>query len=189
MFLFAIAVAEDPNRTHASLFSRLHRFLSCPLHEKSRSLYARWRKHFPSIPFPVWLPFGAWFIARNDYLGSTFTSDAFERAERAFIQRYLKPGMTVLDIGAHHGLYTLLAARQVTAQGRVYSFEPSPREQKALRLNLRLNRCKNVSIQPLALGSQETTSNLYVVDAFNTGCNSLRPPEVTEQTSCTPVRI
>lgn len=144
---------------------------------------------FPSTPFPVLLPFGAWFIARGDYLGSTLTADAFEVAERAFLRRFLQPGMTVLDVGAHHGFYTLLAARQVTAQGRVYSFEPSPREQKAIRLNLRLNRCKNVSIEPFALGSEEASADLYVVNEFNTGCNSLRPPEVTEQTSRARVRI
>jgi FkbM family methyltransferase len=190
MFLLPIVMAEGPTTlSRESLLFRLRRFLSRPLHEKSRSVYARWRKLFPTFPFPVRLPFGVWFVARNDYLGSTFTADGFERAERVFMQRYIKPGMIVLDIGAHHGLYTLLAAQQVGAKGCVHSFEPSPREQKALKLNLRLNRCKNVTLQPFALGSEETTSDLYVVNDFNTGCNSLRPPDVQESTSKVTVRV
>ena len=168
---------------------RYWRFLQKPLYQKSGSLYARCRKIFPSAPLPVHLPFGAWLIARSDYLGSMLTCDTFEPSERAFLQRFLQPGMTVLDIGAHHGLYTLLAARQVGAHGSVYSFEPSPRERKALRLNLWLNRCGNVTIEPFALGNVETSSDLYVVEGFNTGCNSLRPPNIPEQTSTIAVSV
>lgn len=166
-----------------SVFLRLRRFLSRPFPEKSRSIYARWKKLFPNTPFPVRLPFGAWFIARGDYFASTLTADAFELAERSFLQRFLQPGMTVLDIGAHHGLYSLLAATQVGEHGSVYSFEPSPREQKALKLNLRLNRFRNVKIQTFALGKEEASADLYVVNEFNTGCNSLRPPDVQHSTS------
>jgi FkbM family methyltransferase len=97
--------------------------------------------------------------------------------------------MTVLDIGAHQGLYTLLASRCVRPSGHVFSFEPSPRERRALRLNLAMNFCSNVSVQPLALGSQETTADLYVVDEYNTGYNSLRPPNVPQPTSAVPVRV
>lgn len=170
-------------------FNRIGRFLSRPLHEKSRSIYARWKKLFPNTPFPVRLPFGAWFIARSDYIGSTLTADVFEVAERNFLHRFLQPGMTVLDIGSHHGLYSLLAATQVGEFGAVYSFEPSPREQKALKLNLRLNRCKNVRVQPFALGNEEASADLYVVKQFNTGCNSLRSPGIQESTSSVRVRV
>jgi FkbM family methyltransferase len=160
----------------------MNRFLEKPFHEQSRSIYARWRKFFPTIPFPVWLPFGAWFMGRNDYLGSTLTFDGFEPFERAFVQRFLQPGMTVLDIGAHHGYYTLLASKLVGSSGKVFAFEPSPRESKALRLNLTLNRSKNVSPQPLALGKDETQADLFVVSKQQTGFNSLRPPSIPNPT-------
>lgn len=171
------------------LLNHVRRFLEKPFHEQSRSLYARWRKLFPAVPFPVRLPFGAWFMGRNDYLGSTLTFDGFEPHERAFVQRFLQPGMTVLDIGAHHGVYTLLASKLVGATGRVFAFEPSPRERNALRLNLFLNRCKNVSPQPLALGNDETQANLYVISDQQTGFNSLRPPSIPDPTTQVEVRV
>jgi FkbM family methyltransferase len=161
--------------------SRFWRFLGKPLHDKSRSLYVRWKRLLPWVPFPIRLPFGAWWIARDDYLGSTLTYDGFERAERAFVQRFLKPGMTVIDIGAHHGYYTLLMSKSVRGSGRVLAFEPSPRERKALLFHTRLNRCKNVTVQKWALGGEERDACLYVVQGLQTGFNSLRPAAISAE--------
>jgi FkbM family methyltransferase len=172
----------------AGVLPRAWRFLHRPLHEQSRSIYGRWKKLFPAVPFPVRLPFGAWFVGRNGYLGSTLTFDGFEPGERAFVQRFLRPGMTVLDIGAHHGFYTILASKLVGSTGKVFAFEPSPRERKALRLNLKLNRRKNVSIQEAALGREESQGTLYVVEQ-QTGINSLRPPAISSATSSVRVRV
>src|SRR4029077_3471160 len=91
--------------------------------------------------------------------------------------------MTVLDIGAHHGFYTMLAARRVGPTGRVISFEPSHRERKRLLVHLRLNHIlDSVSVFPIALGRETAEATLYVVVGRDTGCNSLRPPAVTEST-------
>lgn len=169
--------------------ARIYRFLRKPLHEQSRSFYARWRQVFPNLPAPVRLSYGAWFMGRNDYFGSQLTHDGFETAERAFVQGFLRPGMKVLDVGAHHGLYTLLASKCVGRTGTVVSFEPSARERKALLLNLKLNRTKNVSVESIALGSSNTQSEFYVVNREETGCNSLRPPVTSGTTSTTQVEV
>src|SRR5262249_5859979 len=94
-----------------------------------------------------------------------------------------------LDIGAHQGLYSLLASRRVGPAGRVFFFEPSPRERRALRLNLTINFAGHGSVQALALGSQEGTADPFVVQGSQTGCNSLRPPEVRSSTKPIPVRV
>jgi FkbM family methyltransferase len=137
----------------------------------------RWTRFFWWIPAPVLLPFGAWWIARNDNLGRPVREGRFETSEIAFVGRFLKPGMTVLDLGAHHGLYTLLASKRVGLAGRVIAFEPSPREKKALLLHLKLNRCKNAEVHGLALGAENADADLYLAKGRQSGCNSLRPPE------------
>ena len=38
----------------------------------------------------------------------------------------LTPGMTVMDVGANVGQFTLVAARRVGPSGRVHAFEPTP---------------------------------------------------------------
>lgn len=106
--------------------------------------------------------------------------DNFEQGEQGFLLQFLRPGMTILDIGAHHGLYSLLASKKVSPGGHVIAFEPSPRELRRLRRHLSLNRRRNVQVEPLALGDTEETRELYVVLGQETGCNSLRPPAISE---------
>jgi FkbM family methyltransferase len=178
------------NKTeHTGLLPRAWRFLHKPRPEKARSFHARWVRIFPNIPLPVRLPFGAWWLARNDFIASSLFCGGFEISECSFVESLLRPGMVVLDIGAHNGLYTLLASKCVGPNGRVFAFEPSPRERKALRWNIRLNRCKNVVIEDLALGNGEGEDSLYVVQGHETGCNSLRPPALSGITTAVPVRV
>src|SRR6266850_587073 len=173
----------------SAIWPRAWRFLRKPWHEKSGSFYSRWIRFFPGVPLPVRLPSGAWFLARSDYMGAAVVYGGFELAESAFVGRFIRPGMTVLDIGAHHGFYTLFFSKLVGSSGKVIAFEPSPRERRALRLNVGLNRRKNVVIQGLALGEREGESNLYVVNHYETGCNSLQPPALPDAISIVPVHV
>lgn len=134
------------------------------------------------MPLPVRLPFGAWWLAENDWCGKAILCGGLENAERSLVEHILQPGMTVLDIGAHHGFYTLLASRKVGDGGRVLAFEPSPRERRKLLRHLRLNRCTNVQVKACALGSAQGESDLFVVIGYETGFNSLRPPDTPEPT-------
>ncbi len=163
-------------------FARARRFLGKPTREKARSAFFRWIRVFPRIPVPVRLHGGGWWLAQDDFLSKALFYDGFEDAERSFVERYLRPGMKVLDIGAHHGYYSLLASRKVGPSGLVLAIEPSPRERKRLRLHLRINRCKNVQIESRALGESKGTAELYVVRGTETGCNSLREPNVAQDT-------
>jgi FkbM family methyltransferase len=178
-------------RKNGGIFSRCWRLLQKPSSQKSRSLYLQCRRVFPDMSFPIRLPFGAWWLARNDYAGRIILEGQFESAEFAFVSRFLRPGMSVLDIGAHHGFYTLLLSRRVGPEGKVFAFEPSPREKSALLWHVRINRCKNVTVEGLALGSQKEEARLFVVQGEQTGCNSLRTPaqDVSGEFTHTPVHV
>jgi FkbM family methyltransferase len=63
-----------------------------------------------------------------------------ENGDLEFMKRYLREGMCFVDIGAYHGLYTVVAGRRVGQSGRVVMFEPSPAACRRARLNLLLNR-------------------------------------------------
>jgi FkbM family methyltransferase len=69
----------------------------------------------------------------------------------AMLLTVLKPGMVFVDIGAHFGYATLLGARLVAAEGRVFSFEPTPSSFKLLQRNTA--KSKNVSIHNMAIHS------------------------------------
>jgi FkbM family methyltransferase len=97
--------------------------------------------------------------------------------------------MTVVDAGAHHGLYTLLASKQVGRDGRVIAIEPSARECERLEKHLRVNRCSNTELVACALGEEPAEADLYLVDGCHDWCNSLRPPAVDEPVRTVPVSV
>ncbi len=58
----------------------------------------------------------------------------------------LRPGMTVLDVGANIGFYSLLAGRAVGPSGQVFAFEPDPRTAKSLRANVVANGLTTINV-------------------------------------------
>jgi FkbM family methyltransferase len=72
----------------------------------------------------------------------------------------------------------------------VVAFEPSPRERRALYIHLVLNACRNVSVESFAIGAEDGKAELNVVQAYATGCNSLRPlaPDIDATTRTVDVR-
>ena len=69
----------------------------------------------------------------------SFVYGTWEPEVTAAIVAAAKPGMTVIDIGAHIGYYTLLFAKCVGAAGQVFAFEPMPENFALLQKNIALN--------------------------------------------------
>lgn len=86
----------------------------------------------------------------------------YEPFETELFQKVLKPGMTVVDVGANIGYYTLLAARRVGPKGRVLAFEPDPVNYGLLRKNLEVNGYRNVALVNQALSNKKGKAKLYL---------------------------
>ena len=78
----------------------------------------------------------------------------YEREQTRLFERLVRPGDTVLDVGAHVGYYTLLASVLVGDSGRVHAFEPNPRNAEFLRRHLLANRRRNVRVEQLAVSDR-----------------------------------
>jgi FkbM family methyltransferase len=104
-----------------------------------------------------------------------------------YLWRTLKPGMVFLDIGAHHGLYTLVAARRLGAEGTVVAFEPSAHEFLRLRLHVRLNGMRSVRAEPLALGAEESQQTFFQIVSGDNTRGGLRPPASSDRVAETSV--
>ncbi len=76
-------------------------------------------------------------------------------------QGLLRPGMTVVDGGAHVGLYTLLAARGVGPAGFVIALEPDLYNLVALRVNVDRAGAENVEVVAEALAEGAGTARFY----------------------------
>jgi FkbM family methyltransferase len=101
----------------------------------------------------------------------------YDRPFTAYVQRCIKPGDTVIDVGAHVGLFTLLLAYQVWESGRVVAYEPSPRILELLRDNVSMGWLNDrVEIVPKAAAST-SGSRLFLAPARYTTTGSLQPVE------------
>jgi|HubBroStandDraft_2_1064218.scaffolds.fasta_scaffold144967_2 FkbM family methyltransferase len=128
----------------------------------------------PSVPYLVRSNGHAMFVNPLDRDISrqiTLRGDYEPGKKRAFLG-CLKKGMTVLDIGANMGDYTLVAARTVGGEGAVYAFEPDPVNFALLLKNVSLGGYKNVTCVRKALSNSPGLCNLYL-DKHNLGCHSL----------------
>lgn len=94
---------------------------------------------------------------------------SFEQDKQVLFSTLVRPGQTVLDIGANVGFYTLLAAELVGNSGRVVSFEPLPRNQHYLREHVRLNGLTNVTLIEAAVADREGRASFASADAPEMG--------------------
>ncbi|MEO0740232.1 MAG: FkbM family methyltransferase [Bacteroidota bacterium] len=88
------------------------------------------------------------------------------------LQRLLRPGDTVLDIGANVGLVSHYAAGLVGPRGRVHAFEPQPQLVSLMEASVQANRLGNLHIHNLALGDEEAHLDLFI-PSHNYGAASL----------------
>lgn len=100
--------------------------------------------------------------------------------ELKFLCRYLQPGMHCLDIGAHHGLYSILAAQLVAPGGKVVAIEPAPQVFRRLQWHLRLNRCRAVKALATAVGPTEGEAVLHMPSRGVDTVSSLRRGAMAE---------
>ncbi len=109
----------------------------------------------------------------NDLSRCLFVAGSYEPNEFALLSHVLLEGMTVIDVGANAGLYTLLAARWVGSTGRVIALEPSAREFARLQTNLALNRLSNVIALCVGAHARPGHARLRIAEPGHEGLNTL----------------
>ncbi|MFA5084207.1 MAG: FkbM family methyltransferase [Candidatus Paceibacterota bacterium] len=84
----------------------------------------------------------------------------YEWEKQKLFETRVETGDIVYDVGAHAGFYTLLAAELVGEKGRIFSFEPNPRNIVYLKKHIRLNNYKNIEVFETA-ASEKTGSHFF----------------------------
>jgi FkbM family methyltransferase len=84
-----------------------------------------------------------------------------ESSESRLLAQLCRPGMSVVDVGANVGFYTLLFAERAGAEGTVWAFEPDPNNFATLQRNVTTNKCANVITVNSAVGAVSGGGTLY----------------------------
>jgi FkbM family methyltransferase len=113
------------------------------------------------------------------------TQGIWEAQETSFITNNLKPGDVFVDVGAHVGYYSLLAAKLVGETGKVIAVEPNPPTIVRLEKDISLNPFKNILVQKVACTEKETTMKFFQATLENTGNSSLNQSNAKDSTEIT----
>jgi FkbM family methyltransferase len=75
----------------------------------------------------------------------------YEYTKQRLFARSIRRGDTIFDLGANVGFYTLIAALSTGERGKVFAFEPVPRNLDFLRRHLHHNTVANVEVLEAAV--------------------------------------
>jgi FkbM family methyltransferase len=78
----------------------------------------------------------------------------YEPHVTAMLRRHLKPGMTVVDVGANIGYLSMVAAVAVGPGGKVLCFEPDAERCVMLQLSIEANHYSHVEVFPFAVADR-----------------------------------
>ena len=116
---------------------------------------------------------GARYRVLESYFWERFSRGLWETGCMEHLAKTVKPGSTIIDVGAWLGPYTLLFSALAGKDGRVYAFEPDPSARYILEKNIRKNRLENVTVESLALSNTAGRTRLYFPSGRGSSGSSL----------------
>ena len=111
----------------------------------------------------------------------------FEKQTVKIIEDTLRSGMTMIDIGAHVGYFSLLGASLVGDEGKIYAFEPEPQNYSLLADNIERNGYKNVVAESKAVSEISGEAQLFI-SGLDNGSHSIYQNEKRKTTDYVPVQ-
>jgi FkbM family methyltransferase len=110
--------------------------------------------------------------------GCRGVAEAYEPEFWAYLRGEVRAGDTVVDVGAHIGLYSIAFARWVGPTGRVIALEPDPGNHSTLQRNVHLNGLSQ-RIQIIAAAAGNRTGSIEFMPALSSESRIARPDDVT----------
>ncbi len=100
------------------------------------------------------------------------TNKDYELDTRKIIEKILTPNSVFFDLGANIGLHSIFASRQISENGKIYSFEPSPETFNYLLKNIKSNSLeKKIIAENLAITNIKGQAPFLITK--NSECNSI----------------
>ncbi|MBI2020921.1 FkbM family methyltransferase [Candidatus Giovannonibacteria bacterium] len=98
--------------------------------------------------------------------------DKYEPETISLYKKIVRPGMTIIDIGAHIGYFTRIGSRLIGKNGKVIAFEANPSNFALLKKNTK--SMKNVFPHEFAVADKKGTMDFYHYEE-KSGVGSILP--------------
>lgn len=103
----------------------------------------------------------------------TFAVPVTESVEWSLMCGHVRPGDTVVDVGAHHGNYTYPMAAMVGLGGKVLAIEPDPTARRQLLDGVYHHNFSNVAVFPCAAAARAERQRTFYFSQTNAADNRL----------------
>lgn len=94
------------------------------------------------------------------------STGSYEQHVATVFSAYVKEGMTVLDVGANAGFFSLMAASKVGARGRVFAVEPCQDNVKLILASAKENGFDNLEV--FLCGASDRPGTVALARSFST---------------------
>ena len=121
----------------------------------------KWHHYKMKLDLSDWCDRHTYFLGRY-----------YELSTQLVLKAVLNPGDRFVDIGANHGMISLLGAYLVGAKGTVESFEPNPSCVQRIKEHIQINNVNHIQIHPCAIGATPSTLELSIL-TLHTGYGTL----------------
>ena len=152
----------------------LYRYARSGEHPSKRRLLVAARK-IPGMS-PLWAEVYPGVVMSLDYgdwiHDALYFHGEYESATLNRFDQLLQKARNFTDIGAHHGMFSLRAARQLAERkspGRVYSFEPMPTNAARLINNARHSGLTNIDVFNMAVTDESAVVTMVTGSTANSG--------------------
>ena len=106
-------------------------------------------------------------------------SSTWEGDTTKLFEKIVKKGNVVVDMGANIGYFTLLSAKLTGREGKVFAFEPNPKNFEYLIKNIGLNNYDNVIAEQKAVSDTNGNIKLFICP-YDTGHHTINQKEGIE---------
>ncbi len=129
----------------------------------------------------VWNELAKIYLSNHEYCstiacGQKIFSFNTEKSEQSLVRNLVQSGMTVFDVGANIGDYSILFSKLVGKSGKVYAFEPTISTFKKLSERIEKYQCENVSPLQVAIFSQDGKVEINEFPEDYSAWNSIGQP-------------
>ena len=119
-----------------------------------------------------WNPQSYWYAM-------TYSTGKYEEDTIRLLLSLLKPGATMVDLGANIGYFSLVAAKKIGETGKIYSFEPDPLNYSLFLKNISTNNFCSIII-PENMAVQEKPGRVFFhLGKSSSGVGSLYKSDAT----------
>jgi len=93
-----------------------------------------------------------------------YMNKCWEPQETEYFKKIVLEGMNVIDIGANIGYFSILFSKWIGDRGKVFAFEPDPKNYELLIKNIQANKCTNISPIKKAVSNYDGKTFLFLSD-------------------------